>query len=324
MDSKTSHRNMDNVQPGPAKNEIKPERQALVATEVKNLSRLHKTNEYSALSELRSKYSDDQFIYAVTEKLHEKNDFIKRKAKKFQALLREKYANKDLTHADIIRKAKKYQKKYELTNDDFNMFMTLIFQDHSYGTQNIYNLPNNEMSKTLGYSSVIAVGDKLRISDSQLSVLQEILKICSDPVIKNLYATLLLQTLTYRDCAPETITGDFIPGRNDLLDFVHPIIAALFLPKVRYLEEHILIGSLANIVKTKYEGNPIMTLPEFELFWDLITDPNETVYDNGMSAIGNLYNRIALQLEIWRIVIAMRQGKFYDTKNFSLTESFNK
>lgn len=320
MDTKTSQRNIDNTHQG----DVKPEKQALLASEVKNMSRQHKTNEYAALADLRAKYNDDQFIYAVTDKLREKNDFLKRKAKKFQTLLKSKYVNRDLTHSDIIRKAKKYQKKYDLTNDDFNMFLTLIFQDHSYGSQNLYNIPNNEMSKALGYSSVISVGDKLRINDSQLTILQEILKICGDPHIKNLYANILLQTLSYRDCAPESINGEYIAGRNDPFDFVPAILAALFLPKVRYLEEHMLIANIANIVKTKYEGNPIMTSPEFELFWDLITDPNETVYDSGMSAIGNLFNRTNLQLELWRLVMLLRQGRYYDTKSTLFNECINK
>lgn len=310
MDSKTSQRHTEN-----SVGEMKPERQALLASEVKNMLKLHKTNEYSALADLRSKYNDDQFINAVTDKLRERNDFLKKKAKKFQVLLKSKYANRDLTHSDIIRKAKKYQKKYDLTNDEYNMFIVQVFQDTSYGTQSLYNIPSNEMSKTLGFSPTVPVSDKLRISDSQLTILQDILKISSDPNIKTMYANVLLQTLTYRDCAPEAISGQFILNRSNPYDFVPPLLAFLFIPKVRYLEEHMLIASLANIVKTKYEGNPIMTAPEFELFWDLITDPNETVYDSGMSAIGNLLNRINVQNEVWRLVHLLRQGRYFDVQS---------
>ena len=40
-----------------------------------------------------------------------------------------------------------------------------------------------------------------------------------------------------------------------------------------------LIASIANIVKCKHDGKPILTKPEYELHWDLITDPNDTVCD---------------------------------------------
>ncbi len=53
-----------------------------------------------------------------------------------------------------------------------------------------------------------------------------------------------------------------------------------------------------------------MTKPDFELYWDLITDPNESVCAID-SAIKDLRNRYVLQTKIWESVLNLRQGRYY-------------
>ena len=43
------------------------------------------------------------------------------------------------------------------------------------------------------------------------------------------------------------------------------------------LERQTIIGNIGHIVKCKHERRPVSYLPDYELYWSLITDPNETV-----------------------------------------------
>jgi hypothetical protein len=132
----------------------------------------------------------------------------------------------------------------------------------------------------------------------------------------------VLQSLTYRDCAPEAITGgtEVRANNTNWYSYVHPIIAALFFPKIGLLDEHMLIANMGHIVKCKYEGKPLVTKPDFELYWDLITDPNERVCHHS-SSIRDLSNRFLLQTKLWDAVFCLRQGKFYNDRlnDFMLT-----
>jgi hypothetical protein len=270
-------------------------------------------SEYEALTELNTKYGEDKMIKTVFTAYKDKMDYIRRKADKFKNVLVSKYGNMNMPFSEIMRKAKKYSIKYKFTNDEFDAFFKLACSDNTLNTTNIYNVPATKMGNTLGYSSAMAVGDKLKVKENEYSVLDKILKIHT--ATKPLHQQIILQSLTYRDCATEALYGKFDSMRHNPYSYIHPVIAALFLPKVNYLDEHMLIASIANIVKSKREGLPIVTKPEFELFWDIVTDPNELeCVDMRASPIEDLLNRIYVQNILWESVLSLRRGVYYNEK----------
>jgi hypothetical protein len=199
------------------------------------------------------------------------------------------------------------------------MFYNLAISDKDFG--NSYNFPNTKMSKALGYGAALMTSNKLHIKENELSILQDIIRIYGET--KTLHSQIVLQTLQYRDCAPEAISGE-LRTRNDkphnlatdkhnFYSYVHPVIGALFIPSIKLLDEHMLIANLGYIVKCKNDGKPIMTKPDFELYWDLITDRNDHACSME-SAIKDIKNRYILQKTLWECVLNLRQGRYYNDR----------
>jgi hypothetical protein len=223
----------------------------------------------------------------------------------------------------MIEKAKKYTKKYELSDGEFQMFMNLLSSDMTQPYHSMFNVPASAMSRTLGYSTDAIMGDKLQIPEGEHDKLEAILRL--DKQFKQLYNRLVLQTLMYTDCHPEALLGEFDKKRHNQFNYVHPVIAALFLPKIKLLDEHMLLASISNIVKLKSEGKPLLTQPEFELYWDLITDPNQTVCVNDNSkTLTDLLQRVQLQNALWESVMKLRTGKYYDDNMIGFFDAVEK
>lgn len=267
--------------------------------------------DFNLFAQLKGKFgSNDELIEAVFDGYKEKLNMIQKKALKFKQLMHDRYSRYNFTFPQLFKKAKKYKKRYQLTDDEFQIFMQHAMSDKSFGSS-VVNLPNTSMAKTLGYGATLATTEKLKVKDNEFDVLQDILKINAET--KPLHANVILQTLTYQDCALEAVSGVFKRDVHNAYSYVHPIVAALFLPKVDYIDECMLIASISQIVKLKHEGKPILTKPDYGLYYDLITDPNDTVCDMS-SPLKDLRNRIVLQTRLWDAVLNLRQGKYYNDR----------
>lgn len=286
----------------------------LINKEVSNLMKGN-LNDIEAINRIRSKYKNPQMIESIFDEYKRRQRVIIKKARKFKQIIFDRYAPFNLPFHEIIKKAKKYAKKFKMTDDEFQMFFNLAISDkNTMGIQ--YNLPNTKMSKALGYSAIYAATDKLNIKPEELNVLTDIIKLYGET--KTLHSQIVLQSLTYKDCAAEALSGELrdkniATDRHNFYSYVHPVIAALFIPKIKLLDEHILIANLGYIIKCKKDGNPIMTKPDLELYWDLITDPNDHACSME-SAIKDLKNRFILQTHIWDSVLNLRQGHYYNDR----------
>lgn len=260
---------------------------------------------------LRSEHpNDEEFVQKMYEEYKERMDFIRRKAGKFKNLIFSKYSNLPLTQ--VLEKAKKFKRKYEFTDDEFHSFVNMVLSDKNFKADTI-NYPTGAMSRTLGYSLDAVVGDRLHVKNNEMDVLQEILRMYAETKI--LHSQVVVQSLTYTDCSNEAISGLYDRTKHNPYAYIHPVLAALFLPRIRYLDEHMLIANIANIVRCRYENKPIQTQPEFELYWDLITDPNEVAcVSNKDTPMIDLRNRIVLQTKLWDSVLNLRQGRYYNER----------
>lgn len=263
------------------------------------------------LSQLKKALPDAKVVDAVFDYYKKRLEHIKVKSNKFKQALLRKYAMSNLSTKQIIEKAKKYTKKYDLSEGEFSMFINLLLNDKTQPYHSMFNIPTTPMSRTLGYSTDAIMGDKLVVGENDLQHFKKIMDI--EKLTKQLHTQLVLQTLTYTDCGPDALNGKFDKLKHNAFNHVHPIIAALFLPKVPYLDEHILLASIANIVKCKHEGRPIMTQHEYELYWDLITDPNQSVcVTDNSKTMEDLKNRVILQVKLWEAVMHLRLGRYYE------------
>ena len=291
-------------------------------SKVSDVGKLIRENASDAqvLAALRSKYSNDvDLINKLFSEYESKMSRIRSKARKFANLVIQKYSQDG--PKKIIEKAKKYQKKYGFSDDEFNAFLNIALSDKSFSFSNV-NIPNTELSRTLGFTADIP--SKMMVKSSDLEILQDILRMHQENTQK--HAEVVIQSLTYaqtEECKVmlSSSSDDIFDTRKDnMYSNIHPVIFALFAPKIKDLEDRMLLASISSIVTSRYNGTQFRTQPDWLLYHDLIQDPNESVCVTTQkdSAIVNLRNRIRVQVELWKSVSNLRQGKFYpsDATNF--------
>lgn len=271
-------------------------------------------DDIQAMRAIREKFGDSKQSANVFEEYKERKRLISKKADKFKTLIFSKYGN--LALPSLLEKAKKYKHKYEFTDAEYNAFLNLALNDATYRSSNLYNQPTTPMSKALGYSSDISFGS-MKVAPNELDIVQDIMRTHVESSV--LHDQVKMQSMTYTDCAPQALRGNYDKNRQNSFSFIHPVVAALFLPRINYLDEQMLLASISSIVSNRYNGTPIKTQPEYELYWSLITDPNEIVCVNAKeSPLVDLRNRVKLQVELWKLVRELREGRYYseESRNF--------
>ena len=93
--------------PGPSKSNIERE----VAELIKS-----RATDYEAWRKLEAKYGgkNQELVNNIMEEHKKKLNYIYRKVKKFKNLLLDRYNTLNLTNQELLAKAKKYQRKYKL------------------------------------------------------------------------------------------------------------------------------------------------------------------------------------------------------------------
>jgi hypothetical protein len=268
-----------------------------------------KATDYEAWRRLESKYGSKQqdLINNIMEEHKKKMGYIYKKVRKFKDLLINRYNTFNLNHTELIAKAKKYQRKYKLSDDEFDMFIILLKTDTStkYAQGSI---PTSNMAKTLGYDDFLAKTATLSVKPDEVSTIEEIVNLYG--ITKPLHAQIVMQSLTYEDCGPEALVGKFDPAKHNAYSHVNTVIAALFVPKIKLFDERMLMANIGYIVSCKSKSQRIQTLPDFNLYWSMISDPND-VACHEVNAVQDLKNRFILQTQIWDAVMNLRQGKYY-------------
>ncbi len=271
------------------------------------------------LSALRSKYPNDvDLVNKLFSEYDEKMSRIRRKAQKFATLILTKYSH--LGPKRILEKAKKYKKKYDFSDDEFNAFLNVALSDKSFSSANV-QIPNTPLSRTLGHT--VDLPTKMMVKSNELDVLQDVLRMHQE--CSALHAQVVIQSLTYtaaEECRV-MVSADskdmFDPRKDNMYSNVHPVLFALFAPKIKDLEDRMLLASIAGVVAARYNGTQFKTQPDWLLYHDLIQDPNEIVCAGQRdSPLVDLRNRVKVQCELWKCVRDLRQGKFYapDCTNF--------
>jgi hypothetical protein len=259
---------------------------------------------------LRNKYQDVDLVEKIQQLYLEKYERITRKAKKFALLIKEKYNNDQYPFHTLLEKARLYKQKHNLSDEEFQEFQRIYEQELIDKKSTEVIIPFNNMSKLLGNMNV-EIHAHSKISDNDLKVLQEIIKLHASS--KTLHAQVQLQTFQYTDCAPEVIESKFHREMGiSPSDHVHPVLAALFIPKFEKLDKLILHANLSAIIKVRFNNAPFITRSDYELFWSLTNDPNDVICD-ATSPMMDLLNRAHLQNSIWNSVLNLRSGNIFNT-----------
>ena len=265
---------------------------------------------YSILEELKSKYNDDEIVESIMKKYNEKMKKVRKLAEKIKDRLVSKYPN--LSMKEYVEKIADYKRKYNFDDSEMQSIINLIFLARSnFSNPEAFDVNYNEMSKALGFvPASYNLGGKLHVKKDELEYLQMILTIAS--ATKELQDQVTLQSLIYTDCDPAAInTSGFDKNKINIFSFIHPVVAALFIPKFQLLDQHMLLASIAKIVAYKANGQELQTQPEYELYWDIATDPAETACISKTKPFVDLVNRCNVQTKLWESVLNLRQGKYY-------------
>jgi hypothetical protein len=178
------------------------------------------------------------------------------------------------------------------------------------------------MSKFLGFDQM--TGQMINLAPKDHSKLNELHMLYDET--KLIHADVKMQRLMYRDCAPEAITGAYDRNRHNVNVAIHPVVAALFLPKVEYIDRRMLQTNIARMVLSRGQAylkganfhlqagiEPGELDAEFELAYDIAHDPNALEYIRHDTPIDNMINRFRCQVELYRTVLNLRQGRYYAT-----------
>jgi hypothetical protein len=258
---------------------------------------------------LRSQYKDEDLVNKIQNAYVEKQGSITKRAKKFANLIRQKYSSSQTPFHMLLDKAYKYKIKYSLSDAEFAEFQRIFEQELVGLKSNDVVLPATNLMKVLGGVTLDYHGFAGKLNDTDFKYLQEIMKLHASS--RSLHAQVLLQSMQYRDCDIEALTGAYNRDLHNVGEHIHPVVAALFLPKFPIVENFFLFSNIAGIVKCRYNGEPLASRPDYELFYALTTDPNDVVCDN-RSPVLDLLNRAQLQTQLWNSVLHLRNGQYYN------------
>ena len=287
----------------------------VVDQEVANLMSLQNKAQYTnALLSLRQRYKDEDLVKKIEDVFALRHSAIVKSAKKFATAVKAKYANQNVPFHQLLMKARSHAKKHRLSEEEFSEFQRIYEQELAGGNSAEVLIPVTNLMKVLGNVSQGA-DSYFNVDSNDMRNLQEILKL--HDASKQLHAQVLLQALQYvNDRNAPTIPVHvlqpaYVPQLQSPTDYVHPVITALFANQFTTVDEHFLYSNMAGIVKARYNRQPLRTRADYELFYNLVTDPNDVVCDTH-SPVGDLLNRCNLQTQLWNSVLHLRNGQCFN------------
>jgi hypothetical protein len=280
-----------------------------IEQEVQNLFHKNKTLSRDTFTKLLQKYGDSGVVDKIFEAYNEKHHYIVKKAKKFVYLIREKYANSNYPYHILLEKARLYKVKHGLTEDEFSEFQRIYEQELIGARSPEIMIPRNNMTKALGAINNDFQEADNKFNDTDFKYLQEILKLHA--MSKPLHSQVIIQSMQYGEFSSEAMEGVYDPKfGHKRTDAIHPVIAALFIPRIKKLEDHFLYSNISGIVKSRYNNERLTNRPDYELFYALTNDHNDVVCDS-QSSMQDLLNRALVQNQLWASVVNLRNGQYY-------------
>ena len=268
------------------------------------------------IKKLRDIYKDDDVLIGKAHKYFVKRfDAINKHAQEFKNKLMTKYQYMDLTK--IMKKAAEYAAKYRMTPAEYHLFINLVKKDNS-GKFNKYTYQERTaMGRALGYEPKQFA--KLYVSSEDKKYFDSILAFYKSA--EELNKKIKINALTYSDCDPIVLNAQYDKQIDDKSSnhIIHPLLAAMFIPKISGFDTRMLMTSIPYIVTSIYNGEEIKDYPNKFLYDDIVTDKNQPAYSS-MTPFQDLYTRSVLQAKIWEGVLQLRNGNFYHFDN----NEFNK
>lgn len=225
---------------------------------------------------------------------------------------------------EIYRSVDQLRNKLNLSEDQFAILNrsfqnALVNENIIEDGEKPIELPLTNVSKVLG-NVVLNYHKGIIVSEKDKMILDEILK--NHKEISEIHSKLVLQSYSYQPFDLTALLGSFYPSKNDISMAIHPVIVALMIPKFKIIESHLIYANITNIIKTRNDKKPFVNRPDFELFYDMISDP-EDVICNRSSTLLDLKTRINIQKALWNCVFKLRNGVYYDPSSVNFMKTLD-
>jgi len=264
-------------------------------------------------SSLRNNGLKDSEIESLKSLFRKELELVRKYASKYGQKIMNHVGQANLTDSQVFEYVQEQAAKHKFSRPFTDaLFKEMTYRLNQYPTRSSYfrmtPSRNTKLADSLGfmnyenYSAVKMSGNDKTIVDDIMRLHQSNL-LTHDSAIK--------QSLIYEDCSLSAISGAFSFEKHKAEVFVHPVVAALFIPKIRVLDDTMILSSISNIVKARVLNEPIETRPDYELFYNICTDKNEFVCDN-RSLWADLKQRALIQVGLWKNILALRTGRYYD------------
>lgn len=287
------------------------DRENEIEREVDNILKKNKSrNSFQLMEDLRAKFRDEDIVSNIMKRLSKKMDRVKKIAIKIKERLLNKYPN--LNQKQYIEKIQQYKDKYKFDDSEMQAIINLVLlrKDGLISSEDLLEPAVTDMGRALGFAPISYQTNKgLRVDKEEQEQLDAIKT--NYHLTRELHHQVTIQSLLYNDCEYQSFTQAFDKLKVNLFNFVHPVVAALFIPKFQLLDHHMLLASIAGIIAKKMEGIELNTLPEYELYWDIATDPADMACVTKIKPFTDLLNRVNIQTKLWEAVLELRQGKYY-------------
>lgn len=300
-----------------------------VDKEVANLFKMGANVDQTTLVRLRHKYGDDELVEKIRTVFSHRHNQIVKSAKRFADAVRRKYGATNTPYHMLLQKARLHARKYKMSDAEFSEF-TRMFEQELSGTADRRRevvVPVTNMMKVLGNLAENKDDVNFNLQSGDYKALQQVLNLHTSS--KSLHSQMVLQSLTYGSAhnpgttavnannfasaiSAEAISVKYNKNDDNKTEHIHPVVAALFLRKNTDLDNHFLLSSISGVVKSRFNKQALTTLSDYELFYDLVTDPNDIVCDNA-STVADLLHRSNLQNQLWNNVLNLRNGRCYNS-----------
>lgn len=270
---------------------------------------------------LRLQKMSDREIDETVQKIKDSRARIRKVVKKFLAKINASYGHLDVP--ELMNKGMKHAAKYGLDKAQQEVFRKHVMKGDTHNHYSYLNeLKYSGMSKFLGFDN-IGYGQMVKLNPKDFSKLNELHMLYDNS--KQLHADVKNQMYYYRSCAPEALQGEYSAQRHNVSVCIHPVVAALFLPKIPYIEDSMLKTNIARMVLTRARAylqdynihltnlGPDELEAEAELAYNIAHDPNALAHFKDESPITNIIKRYKCQIELYNNVMNLRQGRYYST-----------
>lgn len=267
-------------------------------------------------------------INEVNETLSVNTDKSFMKMKKFVKAMHSKYHNKKLSLPEIVEKSRKYAKKVGIRDSEYKLFEVLYqnkLDEANIASRNGTAIKSqvNKIGNSLGTVKAPYIDNKkLNFNKQDKPFIDEIMRIAVSNAAE--HSTVVMQTHMYNIHGVHKIVQNALLSKtqHNVSCAVHPLVVALFGPKITILDERMLLSNLARLIVDRIEGKPVKNKADFEFFVDLTTDQQEFVCDS-KSLFHDMLKRIHVQEMLRKNVWQMRGGQFFDCDGTKLIQALD-